>query len=176
MTVTQTSRASRDRTQPTSATDGDLLQLDTPVVSLHVHRPHMPSMPRIPGITRMPRMISNRGQEMNRAVETVKTFLPPAERIAYYSGLGLLAALGLVEWPVAVAIGAGTVLATRAGAQQAQRAQQIQQAQPAAAPSARPRASRAASTRASSRTPRSTSRSTGSTQRATSATERRSTA
>src|SRR5919198_135860 len=40
--------------------------------------------------------------------------LSPAE-LAYYAGLGVLAAVELIEWPVAVAVGAGTALARRSG-------------------------------------------------------------
>jgi hypothetical protein len=34
-----------------------------------------------------------------------------AAEIAYFAGLGLLAAVELIEWPVALAVGAGTALA-----------------------------------------------------------------
>jgi hypothetical protein len=37
--------------------------------------------------------------------------LPPPERVAYYAGMGVLAAVGLIEWPLAVVIAAGHVLA-----------------------------------------------------------------
>jgi hypothetical protein len=37
--------------------------------------------------------------------------VPPPERVVYYAGLGVLAAVGLVEWPLAVAVAAGHVLA-----------------------------------------------------------------
>ncbi|GGK68876.1 hypothetical protein Sme01_14210 [Sphaerisporangium melleum] len=110
MTVSQTSRERRG-IPSTSESNGDLIQLDTPVVSLHVHRPHMPRMPRMPG---MARMSPQREQEMGRAMETAKTFLPPPDRLLYYGGLGALAALGMIEWPIAVAVGIGTVIATRA--------------------------------------------------------------
>lgn len=36
--------------------------------------------------------------------------VPPPDRLAYFAGLGLLAALGVVEWPVAAVIGAGHLL------------------------------------------------------------------
>lgn len=39
---------------------------------------------------------------------------PTGRRILYYGGLGLLAAVGMVEWPVAAAIGAGVWVATHA--------------------------------------------------------------
>ncbi|WAL63869.1 hypothetical protein ORV05_23100 [Amycolatopsis cynarae] len=36
--------------------------------------------------------------------------VPPPDRLAYFAGLGLLAAFGVVEWPVAAVIGAGHLL------------------------------------------------------------------
>ncbi|MGI8312932.1 hypothetical protein [Saccharopolyspora hattusasensis] len=46
-------------------------------------------------------------------VDTVRTHLPSAAQAAYYGGLGALAALSIIEWPVAAAIGIGTVVAQR---------------------------------------------------------------
>ena len=37
--------------------------------------------------------------------------LPPRETLAWFAGLATLTAVGLMEWPVAVAIGAGHLLA-----------------------------------------------------------------
>ncbi|MFC6581350.1 hypothetical protein [Planomonospora parontospora] len=56
------------------------------------------------------------GREVGRVVGAARAFLPALpsrERLAYYGGLGALAAFGLVEWPVAAAIGVGTVIARR---------------------------------------------------------------
>ena len=39
--------------------------------------------------------------------------MPPPERLAFYGGLGALAVVGAVEWPVAAAIGVATVVARR---------------------------------------------------------------
>lgn len=39
--------------------------------------------------------------------------LPPADRVAYFAGVGLLVALDLIEWPVALVIVAGHVLAAQ---------------------------------------------------------------
>jgi hypothetical protein len=47
------------------------------------------------------------------AANAARAYLPPPPRLAYYAGLGLAAALEVIEWPVAVAIGAGTVIARR---------------------------------------------------------------
>jgi hypothetical protein len=37
--------------------------------------------------------------------------LPPAQTLAWFAGLATLTVVGLMEWPVAVAIGAGHLLA-----------------------------------------------------------------
>jgi hypothetical protein len=42
-------------------------------------------------------------------------YLPPPERLAFYSGLGIAAVLGAIDWPVAAAIGLGTMIARRTG-------------------------------------------------------------
>jgi hypothetical protein len=50
-----------------------------------------------------------------RGVATMfRSALPPPKQLAYYTGLGVLAAAEIVEWPVALAIGAGTVIAQHA--------------------------------------------------------------
>jgi hypothetical protein len=37
--------------------------------------------------------------------------LPPKDQLAYLTGLGILAALNLIEWPIALAIAVGHELA-----------------------------------------------------------------
>ncbi|MEU6072560.1 hypothetical protein [Micromonospora sp. NPDC047074] len=37
--------------------------------------------------------------------------VPPPDKIAYYAGIGVLAALQVIEWPLALVITAGHVLA-----------------------------------------------------------------
>jgi hypothetical protein len=60
---------------------------------LHVPRPHR--------------------QEVSDAARTASSFLPDRKRLLYYGGLGLLAAVEVVEWPVAVALGIGIEVARR---------------------------------------------------------------
>ncbi len=55
--------------------------------------------------------ISDNVRAAGSALPDVK--LPPPERMAFYGGLGALAAVGVVEWPVAAAIGAAAVVARR---------------------------------------------------------------
>ncbi|GAA0941100.1 hypothetical protein GCM10009550_11020 [Actinocorallia libanotica] len=51
------------------------------------------------------------------AGRTVSGSLPPKERLGYYAGLGALAAVGVIEWPVAAVIGVGMAIARRTAAQ-----------------------------------------------------------
>jgi hypothetical protein len=51
---------------------------------------------------------------VNTVRNTVRENLPSREQMAYYGGLGLLAVFAVIEWPVAAAIGVGTLVAQRA--------------------------------------------------------------
>jgi hypothetical protein len=37
--------------------------------------------------------------------------IPPSDTVAYYAGIGLLAAVGIIEWPLAVVVATGHILA-----------------------------------------------------------------
>lgn len=39
--------------------------------------------------------------------------LPPTDKLLYYGGLGAAAVLGVIDWPVAIAVGAGMAIAQR---------------------------------------------------------------
>ncbi|GAA0537271.1 hypothetical protein GCM10011581_44010 [Saccharopolyspora subtropica] len=73
--------------------------LHLPGVTAEFHRPdlHVPSR-----------------QDLDNAVSTARRYLPPPDQLTYYAGLGLVAALGVIEWPVAAAIGIGTAMTGRA--------------------------------------------------------------
>jgi hypothetical protein len=47
--------------------------------------------------------------------QAVRANLPSTERLVYYGGLAALAVAGMLEWPVAAAVGVGVWVATRAG-------------------------------------------------------------
>jgi hypothetical protein len=47
------------------------------------------------------------------AAQAVLSNLPPVERLLYYGGLGVLATVGVLEWPVAAVVGAGVWVAGR---------------------------------------------------------------
>src|SRR5215475_10516237 len=53
-------------------------------------------------------------QQTMSAAQSVRFNLPPLDRLLYYGGLGVAAVAGALEWPVAVAAGAGVWIATRA--------------------------------------------------------------
>jgi len=85
-------------------------EVSLPRVSLpRVGVPHV-SVPRV-NVPRPSR------QEVTQLAAVGVSYLPSPERLVYYAGLGALAVVGMIEWPVAVAIGAGTVVAQRAGRQ-----------------------------------------------------------
>ncbi|HET6501581.1 MAG TPA: hypothetical protein VFG87_12540 [Amycolatopsis sp.] len=71
------------------------LQLRPPRV--HVPRVQIPA----PRVSR---------EELDVAVKTAQSYLPPTREIAYYGGLALMAVFDLIEWPVAAAMGLGTVI------------------------------------------------------------------
>lgn len=76
--------------------------------------PELPSFPR-PQLP-VPRV---RAGDVTGAVAGLRARLPEPREAAYYVGLGLLGALQVIDWPVAVAIGAGTALARRSSGGQA---------------------------------------------------------
>ncbi|MGI5158275.1 hypothetical protein [Microbispora sp. CA-102843] len=82
------------------------LDLNLPFLRLQLRAPEM----HLPHVD-MPHIS---GRDVGHAMDVARTFLPPPERIMYYGGLGALAVLGILEWPVAAAIGAGTLIAQRA--------------------------------------------------------------
>ncbi|WP_158885942.1 hypothetical protein [Amycolatopsis anabasis] len=49
------------------------------------------------------------------AAKKAQALIPPPKQVAFYVGLGALAALDVIAWPVAVVVGTGTALARRSG-------------------------------------------------------------
>ncbi|MFI7606897.1 hypothetical protein ACIBTV_17385 [Micromonospora sp. NPDC049366] len=67
--------------------------------------------------------MSSLSRHLNGARETVEIYsrrvqvpmlgemaVPPVDRLAYYAGIGLLAAVQIIEWPLALVITAGHLL------------------------------------------------------------------
>lgn len=63
--------------------------------------------------TRRPHLAADAMRDLRRVHVPLigMVMVPPPERVAYYTGMGVLAAVGLIEWPLAVVIAAGHVLA-----------------------------------------------------------------
>jgi hypothetical protein len=74
-------------------------------------------------------------REIGDAARGAASLLPPPRELVFYTGLGALGALGLVEWPVAAAIGAGTMIARRSARDERRQARDERQA---AAPTPEP--------------------------------------
>lgn len=88
-------------------------QLHAP--SLPVPRPpvpsvHLPSLP-VPG-----------RRELSDATRVAGSWMPPRDQMALYTGLGVGAVVGLIDWPVAFAVAAGTAVAKRARSSRSARA------------------------------------------------------
>ncbi|GLX99377.1 hypothetical protein [Herbidospora sp. NBRC 101105] len=104
MTVTETKnrpmKGTAEKTSVAEEEHDDMLTLNLPMVSLQVHQPHM----------HLPHMDKGQaGHAMRRAAKSTS-----AQQVVYYGGLGALAAVGVIEWPIAAAIGVGTLIAARA--------------------------------------------------------------
>jgi hypothetical protein len=53
-------------------------------------------------------------ETMGQARQRLARQLPPPERLAFYGALAAGAVFGIIDWPVATAIGLGTIIARRA--------------------------------------------------------------
>jgi hypothetical protein len=98
---TQSDRGARSTVRGTPRT----ATLDLPFLTAQLRIPELPA-PRLPRFS---------GREVRDAAQGISGLLPSPEQLAYYTGLGLMAALDVIDWPVAVAIGAGTAVARRRG-------------------------------------------------------------
>ncbi|GAB3579599.1 hypothetical protein GCM10027445_48390 [Amycolatopsis endophytica] len=119
----------------TSTTPGQQAKSRTATVNLPFVRAEF----RTPDV-HLPKIPVPDRDEVNAALHTARSFLPPPRQLAYFGGLGLLAAVELIEWPVAVAIGVGAAVVGRGKGDQKQQGDQKQIPAPAAATSARARA------------------------------------
>ncbi|PKW13127.1 hypothetical protein [Saccharopolyspora spinosa] len=85
----------------TATTGREAMTVNLPGMSAEFHKPdhYIPTRDDLAG-----------------AVNTVRENLPSPQMMAFYGGLGALAALSVIEWPVAAVIGVGTAITQRAGA------------------------------------------------------------
>jgi hypothetical protein len=101
--------------------------VNLPLVTAEFRAPRMPHVPRprmsVPHVPRasvphpsMPHVSAPRLPSRREIVDLghgVSGFLPPRDQLALYGGLGAAAALGVLDWPVAIAVGAATAVARR---------------------------------------------------------------
>jgi hypothetical protein len=93
--MTTTGEAQETRTEQ-QASAGRTAHLNLPGMSAEFHKPQLPSP-----------------NEMAHAAKAAPSLLPPTDKLLYYGGLGAAAVLGVIEWPVAIAVGAGIAIAQR---------------------------------------------------------------
>jgi hypothetical protein len=74
----------------------------------HLHMPHVD----VPGSAKT--AAQQTARRTAHAADTVRASVQPPRRLVYYGALGVAAAVGVIEWPVAAAIGAGVWVASRA--------------------------------------------------------------
>jgi hypothetical protein len=84
-----------------------------------VNLPFLTATFRIPDV---PAMRLPARDDVSSAVSGVQGYLPSPRQAAYYGGLAALAAFELLEWPVALAIGAGTAILERSEVAMSRRA------------------------------------------------------
>ncbi|WP_246110274.1 hypothetical protein [Saccharopolyspora dendranthemae] len=77
-------------------------QLRTTQISL----PGLPELPELPG-----------RENLTSTVTAVRSALPSRDQLLFYSGLTAAAALSVIEWPVAAAIGIGAAVVRRSANQ-----------------------------------------------------------
>ncbi|MBQ0924035.1 hypothetical protein KBO27_08785 [Saccharopolyspora endophytica] len=75
--------------------------MPVPYVTAQLHTTHIP-LPEIPG-----------RNEVASTVTAVRGALPSRDQLLFYSGLTAAAALSVIEWPVAAAIGIGAAVVQR---------------------------------------------------------------
>lgn len=95
--ATGATSASSSKSRPNASKRAQATTLNLPGVTAEFHRPELPGRKDIEG-----------------AVNGVREYLPSRTQLAYFSGLGLLGAFSVIEWPVVAAIGVGTVVAQKA--------------------------------------------------------------
>lgn len=88
-----------------------------------VNLPFMTAVFHAPEV-RMPEMHMPNRDDLNAAARRVGGFVPSGKAALYYGGLAAVAVAGVIEWPVAAAIGVGTALASRGQARPEPRGQE----------------------------------------------------
>lgn len=104
-TPAQTSSTSKPSTRSGSSSqkpsNSSGASLPVPYVTAQLHTTKIP-LPEIPG-----------RNEVVSTVTAVRGVLPSRDQLLFYGGLTAAAALSVIEWPVAAAIGIGTAVVQR---------------------------------------------------------------
>ena len=106
-----TSNATRSSSAATSAKTADAAaqssgaSIPVPYVTAQLHTAQI-SLPELPG-----------RENLTSTVTAVRSALPSRDQLLFYSGLTAAAALSVIEWPVAAAIGIGAAVVRRSANQ-----------------------------------------------------------
>lgn len=105
------------QTRPRRSPEGAPTQATTvtvPVPAIAVRRVRVP-LPKVASLPALPGAVATSATRATGELpSSIRRHLPPRDRMLYYAGLGALAALEVVSWPVAAAIGGGVWVASRA--------------------------------------------------------------
>lgn len=88
-----------------------------PFVTAQFHAPEM----HVPGREEISSAANSAVTQAGSAVSAVREQMPERDQALFYGALGGAAALSVIEWPVALAIGVGTALVSRSKSQSAAR-------------------------------------------------------
>lgn len=81
------------------------------------------NLPFVTAEFRMPDMRVPSREELEAAAHGVQSLLPSRTSMLFFGGLAVTAAAGVIQWPVATAIGIGSALASRGAADPRPRAE-----------------------------------------------------
>jgi hypothetical protein len=73
-------------------------------------------LPFVTAQFRAPELRAPTRKDLNAAARGARSMLPSGKSALFYGGLAVTAVAGVIEWPVAVAIGVGTALANQGAA------------------------------------------------------------
>jgi predicted component of type VI protein secretion system len=109
----QRQRSGRATSGQQAARTARTATVELPFVTAEFRIPEL----RMPDVTQLPVAGVSR-DDVDGAVALVRSYLPPPQQAAYYVCLGVLGALQMLEWPVVLAIGAGTAISRQGGSAQ----------------------------------------------------------
>ena len=80
------------------------------------HRTATINLPFVTAVFRVPDVHAPTREDLDAAARGVWSMLPSGKSALFYGGLAATAVAGVIEWPVAAAIGIGSALASRGAA------------------------------------------------------------